>query len=211
MCGIAGILNLDGEPVSPVDPAQRMTDAIAHRGPDGEGIYADGACGPRPSPAGDHRPLAGRPPADADARRPLRRSATTARSTTSRSCAPSSRRAATRSARAPTPKWCSTPTRSGATTALERFNGMFAFALWDSASAAAVARARPLRHQAALLRASRRHVPVRLRDQGDPRAPGAIAPSSIRKALLEYFTFQNFFTDRTLFEGVRLLAAGMLR
>jgi len=30
------------------------------------------------------------------------------------------------------------------------------------------------------------------------------------EALLEYFTFQNFFTDRTLFAGVRLLSAGTL-
>ena len=29
-----------------------------------------------------------------------------------------------------------------------------------------------------------------------------------RRALLEYFTFQNLFTDRTLFEGIRLLPAG---
>ena len=33
-----------------------------------------------------------------------------------------------------------------------------------------------------------------------------------REALLEYFTFQNMFTDRTLFAGVRILpAGGMLR
>ncbi len=31
---------------------------------------------------------------------------------------------------------------------------------------------------------------------------------STSQALLEYFTFQNFFTDRTLFEGVRMLPAG---
>jgi asparagine synthase (glutamine-hydrolysing) len=29
-----------------------------------------------------------------------------------------------------------------------------------------------------------------------------------KEALLEYFTFQNFFTDRTLFADVRLLPAG---
>ena len=30
-----------------------------------------------------------------------------------------------------------------------------------------------------------------------------------REGLLEYMTFQNFFTDQTLFEGVRLLPAGV--
>ena len=42
MCGIAGILNLDGAPATSGDLRQ-MSDAIAHRGPDGEGCYADGA------------------------------------------------------------------------------------------------------------------------------------------------------------------------
>ena len=44
MCGVAGILNLDGAPASPV-ALRRMTDAIAHRGPDGEGHYTDGPVG----------------------------------------------------------------------------------------------------------------------------------------------------------------------
>ncbi|MBW2066377.1 MAG: asparagine synthetase B, partial [Deltaproteobacteria bacterium] len=44
MCGICGIFNLNGEPVSPVD-LRRMTDAIAHRGPDGEGFYIDSLIG----------------------------------------------------------------------------------------------------------------------------------------------------------------------
>ena len=44
MCGIAGIVNLHGEPVSQVI-LRRMTDAIAHRGPDGEGHYTDGPVG----------------------------------------------------------------------------------------------------------------------------------------------------------------------
>src|SRR4051812_40517431 len=40
MCGIAGILRRDG---APVDPAllRRMSDALAHRGPDGEGAFVD--------------------------------------------------------------------------------------------------------------------------------------------------------------------------
>ena len=44
MCGIAGIVHLDGQPASPVILRQ-MTDAIAHRGPDGEGFYVDGFVG----------------------------------------------------------------------------------------------------------------------------------------------------------------------
>ncbi len=44
MCGIAGVFNLNGEPVSPV-VLRKMTDAIAHRGPDGEGFYIDSFVG----------------------------------------------------------------------------------------------------------------------------------------------------------------------
>lgn len=44
MCGIAGVYNLNGDPV-PVSLIKRMTDRIAHRGPDGEGCYTDGAVG----------------------------------------------------------------------------------------------------------------------------------------------------------------------
>ena len=44
MCGISGIFNLNGEPVSPV-LLRRMTDAIAHRGPDGEGFYINKSVG----------------------------------------------------------------------------------------------------------------------------------------------------------------------
>lgn len=40
MCGIAGIFKLNGEPVTHQE-VKRMTDAIAHRGPDGEGVFLD--------------------------------------------------------------------------------------------------------------------------------------------------------------------------
>ncbi len=48
---------------------------------------------------------------------------------------------------------------------LPYLNGMFAFAIWDRAAAPAVPRARPLRHQAALLHPGRRRARLRLRDQ----------------------------------------------
>lgn len=40
MCGIAGVFRRDGTPPDP-SVIRRMTDAIAHRGPDGEGMYTD--------------------------------------------------------------------------------------------------------------------------------------------------------------------------
>ena len=44
MCGIAGIFHLDGAPVDASIPKE-MASAISHRGPDGEGVFVDGAIG----------------------------------------------------------------------------------------------------------------------------------------------------------------------
>ena len=44
MCGITGLINLNGAPVSPII-LKKMTDAIAHRGPDGEGQWVEGNVG----------------------------------------------------------------------------------------------------------------------------------------------------------------------
>ena len=44
MCGVVGVVNLAGQPID--EPLlRRMGDALAHRGPDGEGVYVDGAVG----------------------------------------------------------------------------------------------------------------------------------------------------------------------
>jgi asparagine synthase (glutamine-hydrolysing) len=44
MCGICGVLNLDGAPVDP-DIVRRMTDTLIHRGPDQGAIFVDGNLG----------------------------------------------------------------------------------------------------------------------------------------------------------------------
>lgn len=44
MCGIAGIIRLDGATVDRVQ-LDRMTDALGHRGPDGRGTFIDGSVG----------------------------------------------------------------------------------------------------------------------------------------------------------------------
>ena len=43
MCGIVGILN-DGRAAS-IELLREMTDVIAHRGPDDDGVYTDGPIG----------------------------------------------------------------------------------------------------------------------------------------------------------------------
>ena len=42
MCGIAGLMSADGS-TPDAQRLERMRQALAHRGPDGDGSYADGA------------------------------------------------------------------------------------------------------------------------------------------------------------------------
>ena len=42
MCGIAGILNLDGHVSTDSSHIKRMADAMVHRGPDDEGFFVSG-------------------------------------------------------------------------------------------------------------------------------------------------------------------------
>ena len=91
--------------------------------------------------------------------------------------------------------------------ALDKFNGMYAFALWD-------------RQKQELFLARDRYgiKPLYYSYIGNTLLFGSevkalLAHPSYRievdkEGLLEYFTFQNFFTSRTLFNNIRLLPAG---
>ncbi len=205
MCGIAGVLNMRGEPVGAA-VLKRMTDAIAHRGPDGEGWYTDRAVGlgHRRLAIIDLTPGGRQPMASPDGRyvvtyngelynfRELRAElealghAFHSQSDTEVLLA----------------AWAEWGPGS-----LGRFNGMFAFALWDT-------RERTL----TLVRDRYGVKPLYYAHAGDVLlfgsevkailAHGAYRTALDKEALLEYFTFQNFFTDRTLFKDVRLLPAG---
>lgn len=204
MCGIAGIFNLNGEHASPAT-LRKMTDAIAHRGPDGEGFYNDGFVGLGHrrlaiidlSPAG-HQPMIS-PDGQVvlsyngeiynfqELRVELETLGHQFRSRTDSEVV--------LNAWVEWGKDCVT-----------RFNGMFAFAVWDK------------REQSLFLVRDRYGIkPLYYGSWGQTFLFGSeqkailAHPAATRdldkKALLEYFTFQNIFTDRTLLDGIRILPA----
>lgn len=205
MCGITGLINLDGSPVSLVI-LQKMTDAIVHRGPDGEGHWIEGnvGLGHRRLSIIDLSPAGHQPMISADHRYVLSYNGEIYNY---------------RELRADLQAegyWFRSKTDSEVvlhalahwgTDALLRFNGMFALALWD-------------RKERQLLLARDRYgiKPLYYARQGQRFAFGSeqkaitAQPEFQRRldapALLEYFTFQNIFTDRTLLEDIRILPAG---
>ena len=205
MCGIAGYLQFNGDAVSPV-VLRRMGEVIAHRGPDGEGVFSDGPCGLVHrrlaiidlSPAG-HQPMAtedgryvisynGEVFNFQELRIELEALGWHFRSRTDSEVVLKA-----------VAQW-------GAD-ALSRFNGQFAFAVWDRV-------ARRL-----LLGRDRYGIkPVYVRRTGNALIFGSEIKAILRhpdcraeidkEGLLEYLFFQNFFTERTLFKGVSILPAG---
>ena len=184
-----------------------MTDAIAHRGPDGEGHYIDGALGL------GHRRLAiidlSPQPATSRCRAPDGRYILSYNGEiyNFRELRVELEARGHRFARRTDTEVVLYALAEWGEDALLRFNGMFAFALWDRDEGTLSAGARSLRHQAALLhplalgrlrsaRRSRRSCRIR-----------ASRSSIDRKRCSSIFTFQNFFTDRTAVRRHPALAA----
>src|SRR6187551_291907 len=204
MCGIVGTLNIDGEFIDP-RVLDAMTAALAHRGPDGEGTFVDGALGL------GHRRLAiidltdaGRQPMETPDGElvityggevynfPELREELTALGHRFRS------RTDTEVILHAYQQW--------GTPAIERFNGMFALAIWN-------------RRSRELLLARDRYgiKPLYYARVGDTLMFASEVKAFLSHPrfgvklslphLVEYFTFQNIFTDGTFFDGVRLLPA----
>ena len=205
MCGICGMLSFDGAPAS-TTVLKKMTDAIAHRGPDGEGQYVDGALGlgHRRLAIIDLSPAGHQPMGSADGRYVL--------SYNGEIYNFQELRIELETAGYQFHSHTDTEVLLNAfaewgTKALSRFNGMFAFAVWDRKERQlTLGRDRygikPLYysiHENTLIFGS--EVKAILAHPG-------FSARMDKAGLLEYFTFQNFFTNRTLFEGVCLLPAG---
>lgn len=205
MCGITGYINLNGEAVSPV-LLQRMTDAITHRGPDGEGHWIEGnvGIGHRRLSIIDLSPAGHQPMITGDHRYVLSYNGEIYNFRELRTELEAAG------------YWFRSKTDSEVVLhalvywgkdALLKFNGMFALALWDR-------KARTL-----LLARDRYGIkPLYYAQQGNSFAFGSEQKAILaqpnfgreldKQALLEYFTFQNIFTDRTLLKDVHLLPAG---
>ena len=205
MCGITGLIHLDGAPVSPV-LLQKMTDAIAHRGPDGEGHWIEGnvGIGHRRLAIIDLSPAGHQPMISTDHRYVL-------------SCNGEIYNfRELRTELEATGFWFRSKTDSEVvlhalaywgTDALLKFNGMFALALWDR-KARALLLARDRYGIKPLYYAQQGHSFAFGSEQKAITAQPQFARTLDKQALLEYFTFQNIFTDRTLLQGMHLLPAG---
>jgi asparagine synthase (glutamine-hydrolysing) len=205
MCGIAGLLHLNGDLVSSAS-LRRMTDAISHRGPDGEGYWFErnigfghrrlaiidpSVAGHQPMVSSDHRYVLtynGEVYNYRDIKKRLEAEGIWFRSNTD-----------TEVVLYALAIW--------GTNAFLLFNGMFALAFWDR------------KEQSLILARDRYGIkPLYYSSQGSnfsfaSEQKSIIAdPSFDRRlnqhALREYFTFQNIFTDQTLLEDISMLPAG---
>lgn len=205
MCGVAGVINLDGRLVEIAD-LRRMTSAIQHRGPDGEGHWQEDnvGLGHRRLSIIDLTDSGSQPMVSHDGRFVLSYNGEIYNYKKLRSELVGLGRKFR--GESDTEVVLNSLSQWGPE-ALAKFNGMFALALWDRVEKQMLlARDRygvkPLYYS---LEANR------LSFASEQKAMTTLP--SFRKtlnqeALLEYFTFQNIFTDNTLVQEIKILPAG---
>jgi asparagine synthase (glutamine-hydrolysing) len=205
MCGICGIFNLNGEPVSPVN-LRKMTDAIAHRGPDGEGFYIDSfiGFGHRRLAIIDLSPLGHQPMTTPDGQFTISYNGEVYNFQELRvelgalGC-PFRSRSDTEVVLNAYAQW--------GPECVKKFNGMFAFVIWDK-SRQELFLARDRYGIKPLYYTFIGHYFLFASEQKAIVTHPAVNRDIDLEALLEYFTFQNIFTDKTLLKGIKLLPAG---
>ena len=205
MCGIAGIFNLNGEPVSPV-LIRGMTDAIAHRGPDGEGFYIDSfiGLGHRRLAIIDLSPAGHQPMISPNGEYALTYNGEVYNFQELRAELESLGHAFR--SRSDTEVVLRSYIHWGRE-CVHRFNGMFALAIWDK-TRQELFLARDRYGIKPLYYAFAGQTFIFASEQKAILTHPAISKEIDLEALLEYFTFQNIFTDKTLLQGIRLFPAG---
>lgn len=205
MCGITGLINFNKKRINEKE-LWDMTDALSHRGPDDRGIYIDNfiGLGHRRLSIIDLSSLAHQPMQSANGdfmityngevynfrelRKELENEGVEFKS-----------RSDTEVVLKSFMKW--------GINSVNRFNGMFAFAVWDK------------QKQELFLARDRYGIkPLYYSFQNDIFLFGSeqkaiLTHPTVKReidleAMLEYFTFQNIFTDRTLVKGIKLFPAG---
>ena len=205
MCGIAGYLQFDGDAASPI-VLRRMGDVIAHRGPDGEGIFVDGPLGLA------HRRLAiidtssagHQPMATEDGRYVISYNGEVFNFQELR-IELESRGWAFRS-RTDTEVVLKAFAQWG-TDCFKRFNGQFAIAVWDRAARTLVLGRDRYGIKPVYVRRTARSFVFGSEIKAILQHPDGRAAMD-KEGLFEYLAFQNFFTERTLFKDVTILPAG---
>ena len=205
MCGIAGFFHLDGQPVFPVY-LRKMTDAISHRGPDSEGFYTDSFVGLGHrrlsiidlSPAG-HQPMASRDDHLVISYNGEIYNFQELRAELECLGYQFKSRTDTEVILYAFAEW--------GIECVKRFNGMFAFVIWDKTKQELfIARDRygikPLYYT------FQENIFLFGSEQKAILAHPIVKKDLDMEALLEYFTFQNIFTDRTLFKRIKMFPAG---
>ena len=207
MCGICGVLNFDESKVSPA-LLKKMTDSIAHRGPDGEGWYQSKGLGfgHRRLAIVDLSPLGHQPMVTQDGRYALTYNGEIYNHREIRKELVSKGHFFRSQTDSEVVLHAWAEWGSGCVT---KFNGMFAFAVWDSVQQELfLVRDRYGIKPMYFCRTSK-HLVFASEIKAILQHPHVFAELD-HEGLLEYLTFQNFLSTKTLLKGIFLVPSASI-